>query len=201
MAALDINTNSRLYAKHVLRQRLSKFLSLKALRWRSFCRTPARFRTKRLEENSIEIILDLELSQGHESNGSATDLIAAYESDPEATWLLVACDYPSITADALQDLRSCYKPPVTCFQNQQGFCEPLLGIWSPEAISHVKENYRAGKPSFSKAVRELDGYTYLLEESEALLRNVNVKSEWEDALRSLRDEPTDNFVEEPLEVL
>ncbi|KAF5594790.1 bifunctional molybdenum cofactor biosynthesis [Fusarium pseudoanthophilum] len=152
-------------------------------------------------ENSIEIILDLESSQGHESNGPATGLIAAYESDPEATWLVVACDYPSITADALQDLQSRYKAPVTCFCNKEGFCEPLLGIWSPEAISHLKENCKAGKLSPSKAVRELGGHTYIPEDSEALLRNVNVKSEWEDALRTLRDEPTDNFMEEPLEVL
>ncbi|EXK86036.1 hypothetical protein FOQG_10085 [Fusarium oxysporum f. sp. raphani 54005] len=152
-------------------------------------------------ENSIEIILDLESSQGDESKGPATGILAAYDSDPEATWLVVACDYPCITPSALQELQSRYKPPVTCFKNHEGFCEPLLGIWSPEAISHLKENCKAGKLSPSKAVRELDGHTYLPEDSEALLRNVNIKSEWEDALRSLRDEPTDNFMEEPLEVL
>ncbi|KAF4423694.1 bifunctional molybdenum cofactor biosynthesis [Fusarium acutatum] len=152
-------------------------------------------------ENSIEIILDLESSQGDESKGPAAGLLAAYDSDPEATWLVVACDYPSITADALQELRTRYKSPVTCFQNQEGFYEPLLGIWSPEATNHLKENCKAGKLSPSKAVRELEGYTYLPEDSEGLLRNVNIRSEWEDALRSLRDEPTDNFVEEPLEVL
>ncbi|EXM16111.1 hypothetical protein V3481_010865 [Fusarium oxysporum f. sp. vasinfectum] len=152
-------------------------------------------------ENSIEIILDLESSQGDESKGPATGILAACDSDPEATWLVVACDYPCITPSALQELQSRYKPPVTCFKNHEGFCEPLLGIWSPEAISHLKENCKAGKLSPSKAVRELDGHTYLLEDSEALLRNVNIKSEWEDAMRSLRDEPTDNFMEEPLEVL
>ncbi|EWG38410.1 hypothetical protein FVEG_14885 [Fusarium verticillioides 7600] len=152
-------------------------------------------------ENSIEIILDLESSQGNESKGPATGLLAAYESDPEATWLVVACDYPSITADALQELQSNYKPPVTCFKNLEGFCEPLLGIWSPEAISHLKENCKAGNLSPSKAIRELGGHMLLPEDSEELLRNVNVKSEWEDALKTLRDEPTDNFMEEPLEVL
>ncbi|KAF4960786.1 hypothetical protein FGADI_729 [Fusarium gaditjirri] len=152
-------------------------------------------------ENSIEIILDLESSQGDESKGPAAGLFAAYESDPQATWLVVACDYPSITADSLQGLQACYKPPVTCFQNQEGFCEPLLGVWSPEAISHLKENGKAGKLSPSSVVRELDGHMYLPDDSEALLRNVNIKSEWEDVLRSLRNEKTDNFMKEPLEVL
>ncbi|KAH7265566.1 MobA-like NTP transferase domain-containing protein [Fusarium redolens] len=152
-------------------------------------------------ENSIEIILDLESCQGDESKGPAAGLLAAYESDPEATWLVVACDYPCITPSALQELQSRYRPPVTCFRNSEGFCEPLLGIWSPEAISQLKENCKAGKLSPSKAVRELDGHTYLPENSEALLRNVNIKSEWDDALKSLRDEPADNFMEEPLEVL
>ncbi|KAF4334232.1 bifunctional molybdenum cofactor biosynthesis [Fusarium beomiforme] len=152
-------------------------------------------------ENSIEIILDLESSLGGESKGPATGLLAAYESDPTATWLIVACDYPCITAEALQELQSRYKPPVTCFRNSAGFCEPLLGIWSPEAIAHLKENYQDGKLSPSKAIRELDGHSYVPDNSEALLRNVNVKSEWEDALRALKDEPVDNFMEEPLEVL
>ncbi|KAG5776891.1 hypothetical protein H9Q73_009450 [Fusarium xylarioides] len=92
-------------------------------------------------------------------------------------------------------------PPVTCFRNKEGFCEPLLGIWSREAIIHLKEKSKTGNLGPSKAVQELHGYTYLPEDSEALLRNVNIKSEWEDALKSLRDEPTDNFMEEPLEVL
>ncbi|KAF9769708.1 hypothetical protein IL306_012838 [Fusarium sp. DS 682] len=152
-------------------------------------------------ENSIQIILDLESSQGDESKGPAAGLLAAYESDPEATWLVVACDYPCITAEALLDLQSRYRPPVTCFRNQEGYCEPLLGIWSPEAIAHLKENYQDGKLSPSKTVRELEGHMYLPENSEALLRNVNIKLEWEDALKALRDEPVDNFIEEPLEVL
>ncbi|KAI1049880.1 hypothetical protein LB506_002017 [Fusarium annulatum] len=152
-------------------------------------------------ENSIEIILDLESSQGDESNGPAVGLLAAYESDPEATWLVVACDYPCITPSALQELQERYKPPVTCFKNHEGFCEPLLGVWGPEAIIHLKENCKAGKLSPSKAVSELGGCTYLPNDSEALLRNVKIRSEWDDALRSLRDEPTDNFIEKPLEVL
>lgn len=152
-------------------------------------------------ENSMEIILDLESSQVDQSKGPAAGLLAAYESDSEATWLVLACDYPCITPSALQELQERYKPPVTCFKNHEGFCEPLLGIWSPEAIIHLKENCKAGKLSPSKAVSELGGCTYLPNDSEALLRNVNIRSEWEDALRSLRDEPTDNFIGKPLEVL
>ncbi|KAG7411853.1 Heterokaryon incompatibility protein 6, OR allele [Fusarium oxysporum f. sp. rapae] len=152
-------------------------------------------------ENSIEVILDLESSQGDESKGPAAGLLAAYESDPDVTWLVVACDYPCITPSALQELQERYRPPVTCFINHEGFCEPLLGIWSPEAISHLNENCKAGKLSPGKTVQELEGYTYLPENSETLLRNVNIKSEWEDVLKSLRYEPADNFMEETLEVL
>ncbi|CVK91475.1 uncharacterized protein FMAN_09569 [Fusarium mangiferae] len=145
-------------------------------------------------ENSMEIILDLESSQVDQSKGPAAGLLAAYESDSEATWLVVACDYPCITPSALQELQERYRPPVTCFKNHEGFCEPLLGIWSPEAISHLKENCKAGKLSPSKAVRELGGCTYLPNDSEALLRNVNIRSEWEGTLRSFKDEPADNFI-------
>lgn len=74
-------------------------------------------------------------------------------------------------------------------------CSRLQALW--ENIHKVGK----GKLSPSKAERELGGCTYLPDDSEALLRNVNIRSEWDDTLRSLRDEPTDNFIEKPLEVL
>ncbi|KAF4962373.1 hypothetical protein FSARC_9539 [Fusarium sarcochroum] len=145
-------------------------------------------------DKRVEIILDSESSEAEESKGPAAGLLAAFESDSEATWLVVACDYPCITSAALQQLQSLYKPPVTCFRNKQGFCEPLLGIWSPAAISHLKNNCERGKLSPSKAVYELDGYMHIPElNSEVLLRNVNTKSEWESALRRLADIPSDHF--------
>ena len=136
----------------------------------------------------IEIIMDTETSQSEESKGPASGILAAFQHNPEATWLVVACDFPCVTKYALDQLRSESKPPVTCFRNLEGFCEPLLGIWSPEAIRHLKENCEKGKLSPSKAVKELGGLVIIPDgDADTLLRNVNMKEEWENVLRLLSD--------------
>ena len=140
------------------------------------------------EGPNIEIIVDTETSQSEESKGPASGILAAFQHDPGATWLVFACDYPCITASALDQIKSEYKPPVTSFRNLEGFCEPLLGIWSPEAIRHLKRNCEKGKLSPSKAVKELNGLVILPDENaDVVLRNVNTKEEWENLLRLLSD--------------
>ena len=137
---------------------------------------------------NIEIIMDTETSQSTESKGPASGILAAFQHDPEATWLVVACDYPCITISALDQLKSEYIPPVTCFRNLGGFCEPLLGIWSPEAIRHLEENCEEGKLSPSKAVKELGGLVIIPDENaDVVLRNVNTKEEWENVLQLFSD--------------
>jgi molybdopterin-guanine dinucleotide biosynthesis protein A len=138
------------------------------------------------EGPNIEIIIDTETSQSEESKGPAAGILAAFQHDPEATWLVVACDFPCITTSALDQLKSEYKPPVTCFRNPEGFCEPLLGIWSPEAIRHLKRNCEKGKLSPSKAVKELGGLVILPDgDADVVLKNVNTREEWESAVKGL----------------
>jgi len=137
---------------------------------------------------NIQTITDTETSQSEESKGPASGILAALQHDPEATWLVVACDFPCITASTLSQLKSEYKPPVTCFRNREGFCEPLLGIWSPEAMRHLKRNCEKGKLSPSKAVKELDGLVILPDgDADLVLRNVNTKEEWDDVLQLFSD--------------
>ena len=68
------------------------------------------------------------------SIGPAAGLLAAHAYDPHAHWLVIACDYPLITSETLRQLLDEYREPVTCFQNNQGWVEPLLAIWSPVAL-------------------------------------------------------------------
>jgi molybdopterin-guanine dinucleotide biosynthesis protein A len=136
----------------------------------------------------IKVILDTDTSETEESKGPASGLLAALEHDPEATWLILACDYPCMTAAALSQLSPIYRAPVTCFRNLEGFCEPLLGIWSSEAISQLKANFDKGNFSPSKTVKELDGLLHLpAGDVEVLLHNANTKLEWERALERLSD--------------
>jgi len=89
--------------------------------------------------------------------GPAAGLLAAYKNDPHAHWLVVACDYPLLIPDALQQLYDAYEEPVTIFVNSQGCCESLLGIWGPYALSKLESNVGGGCTGSSMVVKELQG--------------------------------------------
>ncbi|KFA74409.1 hypothetical protein S40288_03984 [Stachybotrys chartarum IBT 40288] len=137
---------------------------------------------------TIQIIYDLETNESTESAGPASGLLAAYHGNPDATWLVLACDYPFVTAAALQDLQAQYEPPVTCFRNDEGFCEPLVGIWSPSALAHLKRRNDEGCSSPSCAVKELGGRMITPTGSNLLLCNVNTQTEWRMAYSKLEEE-------------
>lgn len=77
----------------------------------------------------------------------AAGLLAAYHTDPSAAWLVVACDLPLLISLAILQLREAFESKkdeegqvATCFRNEKGFCEPLLAIWTPEALEKLEEN-------------------------------------------------------------
>lgn len=136
---------------------------------------------------TLKIIYDLEVNESKESAGPAAGLLAAFNAYPDHTWLVVACDYPFITTAALAQLRSLYTPPVICFSNTEGFCEPLLGIWSPTALGHLVENCKKGMSGPSRTVRDLGELaTTPTRRPERLLFNANTTSDWAAALETLK---------------
>lgn len=113
--------------------------------------------------------------------GPVAGLIAAHICAPSATWLIVGCDYPLLTAHTLQQLMREYVPPVTCFGNEQGLLEPLLAIWSPRALGRLAENVAAGKCGPSMTVEELDG-KILTPHDENWIFGANTTEDWDAAM-------------------
>lgn len=134
----------------------------------------------------VEVIYDLQPNQTDQSAGPAAGLLAAFSSDPHATWLIIPCDSPFLSPAVLERLRREYEPPVTCFRNGEGFCEPLIGIWGPEALGRLAENAARGRAGPSAAVRELGGKQIELPgDAGRALVDVNTKEEWKTALELL----------------
>jgi len=99
---------------------------------------------------------------------------------------VVACDYPLLTPDALQQLYDAYEEPVTCFVNSQGWCELLLGIWGPYALSKLKSNVGGGCTGPSMVVKDLQGQ--LIKPGVDLwIKGANTKEEWADILELVDD--------------
>jgi len=137
-------------------------------------------------KDAAQIIYDLGSNDGSESAGPAAGLIAAHRTHPNATWLVVACDYPLLTTKALRYICEAYSAPVTCFKNQTGYCEPLIGLWSPVALEALESKVANGNRSPTAVVRTLNGRTVSPPDGcEDWLFNVNTRENWHDALEKL----------------
>ena len=139
------------------------------------------------EAPPVAIIYDSGSSGDAQSSGPVAGLLAAFRAHPQATWLVITCDHPLLDVETLQQLRSAYRPPVTCYRNQDGFCEPLLGIWSPEALSRLAENAKKGINGPASTIKDVNG-TCLdpPRNAEKLFFNVNTESDWRRALELIQ---------------
>lgn len=136
----------------------------------------------------LRVIFDQDANQTAASAGPAAGLLAAFASDPRATWLTVPCDSPFINAGLLSWLHREYEPPVTCYRNDEGFCEPLIGIWSPEALVRLAQVAKSGKVGPSAVVRKLGGKQIELPVGDGRpLVDVNTREEWDAVFETLRE--------------
>ena len=119
------------------------------------------------------------------SFGPASALLAAHASDPHATWLAVACDFPFADTACLRNLKEVHtsrKPEseITCYGHEDGTPEPLLAIWTPHALSKLRENVRLGLRGPIATLKKCE-FLELRAGKEKWLINVNTPTEWEAA--------------------
>lgn len=102
-------------------------------------------------------------------------LLSAFRNDPDAAWLVVACDLPLLNADTLRQLINGRNPSkvATSFRSPvNGFPEPLVAIWEPKAYLHALAFMAQGYSCPRKVLINTD--ICLLEAADAsALTNVN----------------------------
>ncbi len=87
-------------------------------------------------EHAFPALPDLEPSPG-----PLGGLQAAFHHDPQATWLVLACDLAFLTTEDLQQLAGRHDPTreATCFCNPlDDHPEPLCAIYSPSAAPKLR---------------------------------------------------------------
>ena len=65
-------------------------------------------------------------------------ILSAFRHDPNAAWLVVACDLPLLDTETLEFLIKNRNPSLTATsfkspESKEGFPEPLIAIWEPRA--------------------------------------------------------------------
>jgi len=134
--------------------------------------------------------------------GPASGLLAAYHLDQHASWLVTGCDYPLVTSAALRQLWATSQSEhasITCFVNDEGFCEPMLAVWSSRALQLLHQMMASAQLDSRKlgpnqVIRTLEKMPPLQCDSRMseakpnvfrlqpknllLIRNVNTPQEW-----------------------
>ena len=87
-------------------------------------------------------------------------IASAQQTDPSATWLVLACDLPLLEKAHLQTLTDSRDPSsdTTYFTSStDGFPEPLCAIWEPSSIKTVRSAIDAGKRCPRSILKKLNG--------------------------------------------
>jgi molybdopterin-guanine dinucleotide biosynthesis protein A len=98
---------------------------------------------------------------------------------------VLGCDYPLLPPAALQQLILEYEPPLTCFVNAGSFTEPLIAVWSPEALDTLAREVREGRSSLNRVVGMLKGKK-VRPWRDTWITRYNTMEEWEEALNVLQ---------------
>jgi molybdopterin-guanine dinucleotide biosynthesis protein A len=121
--------------------------------------------------------------------GPLGGLLSALQLDPNAAWLVLACDLPYLTPATLQFLVDNRQPGrfATAFQSPWNeFPEPLVTIWEPRSYGPLLRFLSLGYSCPRKALINLD--TALIQPpAPGDLRNVNTPEERAEAEKLLAD--------------
>jgi molybdenum cofactor guanylyltransferase len=92
-----------------------------------------------------------------EGEGPAVGILSAHAMDPEAAWLVLACDFPWADAAAIRHLVQARNPGVaaTVYVNDRGILEPLFGIWEVPALQRLRACFDEGNESPREALESL----------------------------------------------
>lgn len=123
--------------------------------------------------------------------GPLGGILSAFRHDPNAAWLVLACDLPFLTADTLRELVAGRQPArlATAFQSPGNeFPEPLITIFEPRAYPELLRFLGLGYSCPRKMLINSDVHVLPTPGNEAL-RNVNTPAEREAAQQALASQP------------
>ncbi len=111
-------------------------------------------------------------------------ILSAFRSDPNAAWVVVACDQPLLDLETLSHLKSnrnVSKMATTFHNPETNFPEPLITIWEPRAYPVLLKFLSLGYSCPRKALINSD-CEVLTVPNQLALKNANTPKEFEELL-------------------
>lgn len=116
-------------------------------------------------------------------------MLTAFKADPNAAWLVVACDLPFMTTATIEQLlegRNLSKIATAFHNPATDFPEPLITLWEPRAYSRLLHFLALGYSCPRKVL--INSEIELLQHAQPEeMANVNKPEEYEAAVKKLKN--------------
>lgn len=138
----------------------------------------------RQEQKHLDHVKDLpHIYDVYPSKGPCSAILSAFETDPNAAWLVVAIDQPFLDSETIEQLiekRDHFKI-ATCYENpHKKWPEPLCTIWEPKSKLKLFQYWAVNKTCPRKIL--FNSEINLLELKNTLaLENCNTPKEYQNA--------------------
>ena len=117
----------------------------------------------------------------YEDMGPIAGILSAMDSDPNVSWLVLACDLPNVDDDTIEALITAHtgEHPFTAYKSSyDGLPEPLCAVFSPAGRANVDAFVAEGIVCPRKMLIRSD--TFLLDQSNpTALDNMNTPADLE----------------------
>ena len=115
--------------------------------------------------------------------GPLGGLLAAHKHDPTASWLLLACDLPAMSAENLAPLLKAEGDIIAYSNPIDGVAEATATLYHPSALSKLKEHLTEGSNHCMRHFLDTQNTTVLPAPSYYALQNVNYPADYTEFLR------------------
>ncbi|WP_281614717.1 NTP transferase domain-containing protein [Flammeovirga sp. SubArs3] len=120
--------------------------------------------------------------------GPMGGILSAFQNDPNAAWLVIACDLPLLSEHSLDQLvsnRNSNKVATSFKSPTMDFPEPLICIWEPKAYGTLLEYLSWGYSCPRKALINSD-IELLIADKEEEMVNANTKEDFNEIKAKLK---------------
>lgn len=127
------------------------------------------------------------IADGLHEIGPMAGVLAALNTHPEASWLVLACDLPLMDAETLTELVEARAPDrlATALMSADGLLEPMCAVYEPACAAFLVEVTNSGQFSLREFLMHAN--TRLLTARKPhVLTNVNTPDEYRDTCAILK---------------
>ena len=138
------------------------------------------------------VIID---SEKYEQIGPMGGLLSAFEKYPDASFLVVGCDYPFIKTDDLQKLMDANNDvqfAATYYNEKEQVREPLLGFYKSACYEFLLKQFEQQNYSLNHFLKDVHSEKIISSASE-IIQSIDTPEQYQNALNTINAQKSLKF--------